>query len=188
MDDARTDDDLMLAYARGEARAFEVLYERYRQPLYRYLLHALGDRAAADDLYQDVWSRIIDARARFRKSRGFKRYAFRIAHNRLVDHWRALERQGSSGEFDELRLAAPSEQQPDSASARDQQAQQLRQALMQLSTEQREAFLLQQEAGLSLADIAAHSGVGRETVKSRLRYAVKRLRNLLGPGPEAAGP
>ncbi len=188
MNDARSDDDLMLAYARGEARAFEVLYERYRQPLYRYLFHALGDRASADDLYQDVWSRIIDARTRFRKDRGFKRYAFRIAHNRLVDHWRALERQGSGSEFDERTLAAPAEQQPESSNARQQQAHQLREALMQLSTEQREAFLLQQEAGLSLADIAARSGVGRETVKSRLRYAVKRLRGLLAPGAEAAGP
>ncbi|MFW5815592.1 MAG: sigma-70 family RNA polymerase sigma factor [Wenzhouxiangella sp.] len=188
MNDARSDDDLMLAYARGDARAFEILYERYRQSLYRYLFHALGDRAAADDLYQDVWSRIIDARARFRKDRGFKRYAFRIAHNRLVDHWRGLARAGRDSEFDDQSLVAPAEHEPDSAGARDQQAHRLRQALMQLSTEQREAFLLQQEAGLSLADIAAHSGVGRETVKSRLRYAIKRLRNLLGPGPEAAGP
>ncbi|MFW6340460.1 MAG: sigma-70 family RNA polymerase sigma factor [Wenzhouxiangella sp.] len=188
MNDPRADDDLMLAYARGDARAFEELYERYRQPLYRYLLHAVGDRASADDLYQDVWSRIIDARERFRKSHGFKRYAFRIAHNRLVDHWRALGRHGSSSEFDEQSLAAPTEQQPDSASERDQQASQLRAALMQLSTEQREAFLLQQEAGLSLTDIAEHSGVGHETVKSRLRYAVKRLRSLLSPHPEAAEP
>ena len=178
----------MLAYAGGEARAFEALYERYRQALYRYLLHALGDRALADDLYQDVWSRIIDARARFRKGNGFKRYAFRIAHNRLVDHWRQIGRHGSSSELEEHTLAAPTEQQPECSSEREQQAQRLHGALMQLSNEQREAFLLQQEAGLSLADIAEHSGVGRETVKSRLRYAVQRLRGLLAPGAEAAGP
>jgi RNA polymerase sigma-70 factor (ECF subfamily) len=188
MTDPRADDDLMLAYARGDVRAFEVLYGRYRQPLYRYLFHAVGERASADDLYQDVWSRIIDARMRFQKGHGFKRYAFRIAHNRLVDHWRALERQGKSSEVDEQSLPAPVEQQPDSARELDEQAGQLREALMQLSTEQREAFLLQQEAGLSLADIAERSGVGRETVKSRLRYAVKRLRGLLSPNPEAAEP
>jgi RNA polymerase sigma-70 factor (ECF subfamily) len=188
MTDPRADDDLMLAYARGDVRAFEVLYDRYRQPLYRYLFHAVGERASADDLYQDVWSRIIDARACFQKGKGFKRYAFRIAHNRLVDHWRALERHGKSSEVDEQSLPAPFEQQPDSARELDEQAGQLREALMQLSTEQREAFLLQQEAGLSLADIAERSGVGRETVKSRLRYAVKRLRALLSPNPEAAEP
>ncbi|MEE4638114.1 MAG: sigma-70 family RNA polymerase sigma factor [Wenzhouxiangella sp.] len=184
----RSDDDLMLAYARGDVQAFEVLYERYRQPLYRYLFHAVGDRSTADDLYQDVWSRIIDARARFQKDRGFKRYAFRIAHNRLIDHWRAQGRQNVDGEFDDQLFPAPAHDQPDHAGEREQQAHQLRRALMELSVEQREAFLLQQEAGLSLADIAEHSGVGRETVKSRLRYAVKRLRMLLSPGPEATGP
>lgn len=188
MQDPRSDDELMLAYARGELRAFEALYERYRQALYRYLFHALGNRATADDLYQDVWSRIIDARARFRSDGGFKRYAFRIAHNRLVDHWRELGRQGEQAEFTEAELSAPAENQPEGFSEREQQAQGLREALMQLSGEQRQAFLLQQEAGLSLADIAERSGVGRETVKSRLRYAVQRLRGLLSPGTEAAGP
>ncbi len=188
MNDPRSDDDLMLAYARGEMPAFEVLYERYRQPLYRYLLHALGDRAAADDLYQDVWSRIIDARARFRRGNGFRRYAFRIAHNRLVDHWRQVGRRGEHAELEERRLSAPTEDQPECASEREQQVRRLHEALMQLSNEQREAFLLQQEAGLSLADIAGRSGVGRETVKSRLRYAVRKLRALLAPGAEAAGP
>jgi len=188
MTDPRCDDDLMLAYAKGDVRAFEKLYERYRLPLYRYLFHALGDRGQADDLYQDVWARIIDARDRFHRDKGFKRYAFRIAHNRLVDHWRTLARRDDQSEVDESTLAAPIEQQPERAGEREQQARCLHEALMQLSAEQREAFLLQQEAGLSLSDIAEHSGVGRETVKSRLRYAVRRLRALLAPAPEAADP
>ncbi|HKL50411.1 MAG TPA: sigma factor, partial [Wenzhouxiangellaceae bacterium] len=65
MTDPRTDDDLMLAFAGGTSDAFEVLYERYRKPLYRYLYHAVGNKAAADDLYQDVWSRIIASRQKF---------------------------------------------------------------------------------------------------------------------------
>lgn len=188
MVDARSDDDLMLAYGRGDARAFEVLYERYRKPIYRYLYHALGERSLADDLYQDVWSRIIDARARFRRAGGFKRFAFRIAHNRLVDHWRHNARQPGQ-ETDGLdRMPADAAEQPDRRAERDQQAEALHRALMRLPAEQRQAFLLQQEAGLSLADIAARDGVGRETVKSRLRYAVKRLRLWLTPGPEASRP
>lgn len=188
MADPRTDDDLMLAYVKGDARAFELLYDRYRQPLYRYLYHAVTDRALADDLYQDVWSRIINARAQFKRGGGFKRYAFRIAHNRLVDHWRAQGRGGAEQTLDETVLPAPDSHQPDHLNERRQQRQRLQQALMQLSNEQREAFLLQQEAGLSLADIAEQSGVGRETVKSRLRYAVQRLRSLLSPDPKAAEP
>jgi len=187
MTDPRADDDLMLAFAGGASEAFEVLYERYRKPLYRYLYHAVGDKAVADDLYQDVWARIIASRDRFRRGKGFKRWAFRIAHNRLVDHWRALGRQpGADGEALDA-LPGDDRDCPDKALERGQQAERLRAALMQLPSEQREAFLLQQEAGLSLTDIAEHASVGRETIKSRLRYATGKLRRMLNPGTEAAG-
>ena len=187
MSDPRADDDLMLAFAAGESEAFDALYERYRKPIYRYLFHAVGERAAADDLYQDVWSRIIDARGRFRRGNGFKRWAFRVAHNRLVDHWRTMGRRPAFGDDDVDSLAGETDDGPDQALSRGQDAERLRTALMRLPPEQREAFLLQQEAGLTLADIAERGGVGRETVKSRLRYATAKLRNLLQPGPEATG-
>jgi len=187
MRDPRSDDELMLAFGRGDGRAFEELYQRYRQPLYRYLVHAIGDRVVADDLYQEVWSRIIDARDRFRTGAGFKRWAFRIAHNRLVDHWRARGREPG---FDADALDhqhAPEEGSPETVLDAEQRAVRLRQALMQLPSEQREAFLLQREAGLSLDQIADHERVGRETIKSRLRYAVGKLRSVLDPDPEVAG-
>lgn len=187
MTDPRADDDLMLAFAGGASDAFEVLYERYRKPLYRYLYHAVGDKAAADDLYQDVWSRIIASRDRFRRDSGFKRWAFRIAHNRLVDHWRALGRRPGTVEDELDTLPGDERDSPEKRLERSQQAESLHAALMQLPAEQREAFLLQQEAGLSLADIAERESVGRETIKSRLRYAVGKLRGILEPGPEAAG-
>ncbi|AKS40452.1 RNA polymerase sigma factor [Wenzhouxiangella marina] len=183
-----TDDELMLAYAAGDAAAFDQLYERYRQPLYRYLLHAVGERALADDLYQDVWSRIIHARDGFERGNGFKRWAFRIAHNRLVDHWRKLDRQATDAAEGMDHLASDERGQPDSQAEKDEDARRLRDALMQLPRDQRQAFLLQQEAGLSLADIAEQDGVGRETIKSRLRYAVAKLRTALGPAREASGP
>ncbi len=188
MNDVRSDDDLMLAYGRGDSDAFEVLYARYRQPLYRYVFHAVGERSTADDLYQDVWSRIIDARMHFRRANGFKRWAFRIAHNRLVDHWRQLERQATDPTDDLDVLPADERGSPDRHAEQFELRHQLRAALMHLSPDQREAFLLQQEAGLSLADIAGHSGVGRETVKSRLRYAVNKLRTLMGPEAEGSRP
>lgn len=187
MSDPRADDDLMLAFGRGDGQAFEVLYQRYRKPLYRYLFHAVGDRGVADDLYQDVWSRIIDGRVGFRATAGFRRWAFRIAHNRLVDHWRAHGREpGFDGDALEHQ-PAPDHGRPDTLLEAEQRAGQLRQALLQLPPEQREAFLLQREAGLSLDQIAEREQVGRETIKSRLRYAVGKLRTLLTPDPEAAG-
>jgi len=187
MPDPRSDDDLMLAFGRGDGAAFEVLYQRYRTPIYRYLAHAVDDQSIADDLYQDVWSRMIDARASFKRGSGFKRWAFRIAHNRLVDHWRALGRQPAVDPDALDDQADDPGRAPDAGAEREQQRAGLRAALMALSPEQREAFLLRQEAGLSLADIASRSGVGRETVKSRLRYAVNRLRGLLTTQPEGAG-
>ncbi len=180
------DDDLMLAFGRGDGQAFEMLYERYRKPLYRYLYHAVGDRAMADDLYQDVWSRIIAARTRFRRSNGFRRWAFRIARNRLVDHWRGLGRQPATDAEALETQADLLDRTPEHLLESHQLAKRLYSALMQLPPEQREAFLLQREAGLSLDEIADHDGVGRETVKSRLRYAATRLKTLLNPRLEAA--
>lgn len=188
MTDSRSDDDLMLAYARGDTRAFDVLYERYRKPLYRYLFHAARNRAVADELFQDVWMRIIDARKRFRKGAGFKRYAFRIAHNRLVDHWRALDRRREEADGSRNEAQADPADSPEASVEQAQHRAELMQALGQLSRVQREAFLLQQEAGLSLAEIAERSGVGRETVKSRLRYATGRLRTLLRPAASTSEP
>ena len=187
MSDPRSDDDLMLAFARGDGRAFELLYGRYRGPLYSYLFHAVGERALADDLYQDVWSRIIDARDRFRRDAGFRRWAFRIAHNRLVDHWRSRGREPGF-DVDALETQPDGDElAPDRRLEAEHQAARLRAALLQLPVEQREAFLLQREAGLSLEQIAERERVGRETVKSRLRYAVARLRTLLNPDPAATG-
>jgi len=188
MADPRSDDDLMRAFARGDGDAFEVLYERYRKPIYRYVFHAVGDAATADDLYQDVWSRIIDARTHFRRDRGFRRWAFRIAHNRLVDHWRALGRQPAMQAEHAVVLPDQASAGPEASAMREEQAERLRAALMQLPREQREAFVLQQEAGLSLAEIAARSGRGRETIKSRLRYATAKLKSLLQPVPDTAAP
>ncbi len=179
----------MLAYARGDAAAFDQLYARYREPLYRYLVHATGQRAVADDLYQDVWSRIIGARKRFKRGAGFKRWAFRIAHNRLIDHWRSQTPARDEGDqaLDRVADEHPG-RQPEAELARSELAGELHRALMALPRDQRKAFLLQQEAGLSLAEIAIEEGVGRETIKSRLRYAINKLKDRLGPTTETPRP
>jgi RNA polymerase sigma-70 factor (ECF subfamily) len=187
MNESRDDDELMLAFAAGESEAFDALYDRYRKPIYRYLFHAVGDRAVADDLYQDVWSRVIDARSRFRRGNGFRRWAFRIAHNRLVDHWRARSREPNADAAGPEALAGNAADAPDARTERTQQADRLRSALMRLPREQREAFLLKQEAGLTLQELAEREGVGAETIKSRLRYATVKLKKLLGPRPEVQG-
>ncbi len=179
---ATTDDSLMLAWAAGEASAFEVLYGRHRGPLFRFLLAQLRDRPLAEELYQDVWQRVIAARATWRPEAAFATWLYRIAHNRLNDHWRAQRHRPPAPLDAELRTAALADpEHPGSVAEQDEQRQRLQQALDELPDEQREAVLLRLQQGLSLEEIGRITGVGRETVKSRLRYAMDKLRARLNP-------
>lgn len=179
---ATTDDALMLAWAAGEASAFEVLYGRHRGPLFRFLLAQLRDRPLAEELYQDVWQRVIAARATWRPEAAFATWLYRIAHNRLNDHWRAQRHRPPAPLDAELRTAALADpEHPGSVAEQEEQRQRLQQALDELPDEQREAVLLRLQQELSLEEIGRITGVGRETVKSRLRYALDKLRARLNP-------
>lgn len=170
-----SDEQLMLRYAAGEAAAFEPLYRRHKDGLWRYFLRQGCDQAVAAELYQDVWANLIRARAGYQPSARFATWLYRLAQNRLIDHWRARKSEDELDETDE-RLAEPEHRNPAARAGQAEQAQRLLAALTGLPQEQRQAFLLQAEAGLSLEEIAAQQGVGRETVKSRLRYALAKLR------------
>src|SRR5258706_15025139 len=87
-DDAR-DCDLMLAYARGRAAAFDSLYARHKGGVYRYLLRHCGNAGTADELFQDVWMNAIRARERYAPTAKFATWLYTLAHHRLVDYWRA---------------------------------------------------------------------------------------------------
>jgi len=182
--DLRTDEGLMLAYKNGDAAAFEVLYGRWRRRLFRYLAHQCGQDGASDELFQDVWLRVVNARQQYEASAPFHAWLFRIAHNRLVDYWRATKRspiQDMSGPDDEeadfmANVPAPEDTRPDRQVERKAQAAHLLAAVQALPDVQRETFILAEDGGLSLEEIASLMEVGRETVKSRLRYAVGKLR------------
>ncbi len=182
MEELRTDEALMLAYRAGDAAAFEVLYGRWRGRLYRYLAHQ--SRGAADELFQDVWLRVVGARQNYEVTAKFSTWLFRIAHNRLIDYYRSQGRDivelYADPEDDQAEsLPAPEQEMPAAMLERRQTAQRILDALAELPQPQREAFLLAEESGLNLAEIARITGVGQETAKSRLRYAVSRLRQAL---------
>jgi RNA polymerase sigma-70 factor (ECF subfamily) len=182
MDDPRTDEALMLAYRDGDVGAFEVLYGRWRGRLYRYLGHQV--RGGADELFQDVWLRLVKARSGYEVTAKFSTWLFRIAHNRLIDHYRSRSRESllryEDPEDDPLEnLPAPAADEPTTLLARKELAGALLQALATLPEPQREAFLMTEEGGMSLEEVAAATGVGRETAKSRLRYALGHLRRAL---------
>ena len=168
-----SDEMLMLAYAGGDAGAFERLYRRHKDALYRYFLRHV-DAADAGELYQDVWKNLIQARSRYRSDAPFAAWLYRIAHNRLVDHWRRVRPQ------DELsdQLAQADSDRPDVQAERADDARRLLAALALLPAEQREIIVLREERDLTLEQIAEIQGVGRETVKSRLRYALAKLREV----------
>ena len=176
MGSEKTDEELMLAYAGGDLLAFEMLYRRHRGTLYRFLLRTLRHRADADELFQDTWSRLIAARERYRPEAKFTTFLLQIAHNLVVDRFRRLKPQASDVEAVFRNLDAPESDQPERALTEFEQRRRLQIALEELPEEQRVAFLLRVESGLGLEEIGEITGAGRETVKSRLRYALARIR------------
>jgi RNA polymerase sigma-70 factor (ECF subfamily) len=191
--DAEEDGELMLRYARGDLRAFERLYRRYRRPLYRYLSRHTRNTDAANDLFQEVWSKLIASRDRYEPRAQFRTFLYRIAHNSFIDYCRRNavrnETRGDAEDEDLAgQLAAPDEDRPDIRVQTLQTMMRYRAAVAALPAEQRDVFLLYEETGLSLEDIAQVTGVGMETAKSRLRYAVAKLRRALGPAPQLAEP
>lgn len=174
----------MLRYKDGDAAAFEILYRRHNDSLYRYLLRRCLDRQAAEDVFQEVWGRIIRARSNYRRTAKFTTFLYRVAHNCFIDHVRRNKRHTKTGGNPDF-CADPSNG-PDLAAEKSLARRRLDLALMALPDEQRDVFLLHEEAGLNLDTIARVTGVNRETAKSRLRYAVSKLRAALDEPVETA--
>lgn len=175
-----TDETLMLAYAAGDAGAFEQLYGRHRGALYRFLMRNLRDSTLADEFFQDVWQRVITARRGWKPEAAFTTWLFRIAHNRLNDHWRASKHRPPAPEDAEERTARVADPDtPERQLSAFEQRRRLQLALAELPDEQRGVVQLRLEQELSLEEIGDITGVGRETVKSRLRYAMDKLRARL---------
>jgi RNA polymerase sigma-70 factor (ECF subfamily) len=175
MDRAVEDSALMLRYRDGDVAAFEALYRRHNDALYRYLLRLCQHRATAEDIFQDVWGKIIKARESYRPTAKFTTFLYRVAHNCFVDYLRRNRRHAQTANV-EPDSQPDAGESPDMLAERSLARRRLDAALQTLPDEQRDVFLLHEEAGLNLEQIASVTGSNRETVKSRLRYAVKKLR------------
>jgi RNA polymerase sigma-70 factor (ECF subfamily) len=175
---------LMVRYRDGDADAFSALYARHKGPLYRYLLRQVRNSGAAADLFQEVWSRLIATRGRYEARAKFATYLFHIAHNCSIDFFRrdlTLHRAARSDDTDAPEPEVPDYQRPDGIAEFAEQQSALLAALGALPREQREAFLLHEETGLTIEEIARLTDVGPETAKSRLRYAIRKLKKSLLP-------
>jgi RNA polymerase sigma-70 factor (ECF subfamily) len=181
--DAAVDPDamLMLAYARGDLAAFETLYAKHRGMLYRFLLRSVRDPHRTDELFQETWSRVISARARYQPQAKFSTWLLQIAHNLMIDGLRRQRPMAGSDEAEVVlaQVASPEREQPDHVLSEFERRRNLQRAIEQLPLEQRTVVLLRLEQELTLEEIATVTGSGRETVKSRLRYAMTRLREVL---------
>ena len=171
-------------------RSFETLYSRHRAALYRYLVRQARDTEIANDLFQEVWSRVIVNRARYEPRAKFRTFLFTLAHNCFIDHCRRAKSrpQGLGVEDADAAdlLAAGDDARPDFELERDESSRRYRAALATLPPEQRDVYLLHEESELSLEEIAHVTGVGAETAKSRLRYAVGKLKAALAAAEDLA--
>ncbi len=202
-----SDDELMLAYTRGDAAAFERLYARHETGLFRFLRRLLGASLAAqvDEVFQETWLRIIAARDSFvaaqsdspqlpqapRSPSRWRAWAFTIAHNAAMDRLRVSGRELSADALGEeegdgeaaldwlqARIGQTHPAADDEAFWR-AAGRQLLQCLDELPELQRAAFLLHYEDEDTLDAMAQRLGLAYETAKSRLRYALQKLRHCM---------
>ncbi len=182
---AASDEELLRGYAAGQASAFEQLYRRHELRVFRYLVRNLRDHALAEEALQETWFAVAREAARYQPTARFTTWLFTIAHHRLIDAvrarrttvaWEAIEQETPQA----LAIGdGSSVAGPYAAALASEQWDAVLRALAALPEEQRQAFLLQQEADLSVEEIAAICGCSFETAKSRLRYARSKLRELL---------
>lgn len=178
---AVSDETLMMRYVKGDMTAFEALYTRHKGSIYRYLLGLCRDETVAEELFQEVWMKLIKASATFAESMHFTHYFYRLAHNHYIDYYRkqkvrlVINQQTDEGAENNLAT----EDSPEQEVAMEQTLDQFEQTLRKLPPEQLEVFLLKEEAGMKLQDIAEVTGVDYETAKSRMRYAISKLQAVL---------
>ena len=190
MSDAAPDEALLAAYVAGDARAFVQLYDRHERALYRYFVRQGAVAAVADDLLQETWLAVVRNAARFEPRARFTTWLYTVARSKMIDHWRArgddavsltawvdAEAANDAGmPAVEVEIAADDTHRPDRQTLARAEARAFLTAVEALPPAQRDAFLLQTEGGLSIDQIARVSGATHETVKSRLRYAMSKLR------------
>lgn len=190
-----TDDALMSAYAAGDAAAFAVLYARHQASLYRFIRRLLGPSMASqtDEVFQDTWLRVVNACAQWNpQGATFRTWLFTLANHRVIDLWRRSGREVSLDVEDDgawepdgaawQHWPAPASAAPHSEDLAfwRRAGERLLLCLDELPLPQRSTFLLHHDDGLSLAEVARALDVGFETVKTRLRYAMSKLRTCMG--------
>lgn len=176
-----SDEQLMQQYAIGDMAAFSALFSKHKGGLYRYFLRHTGDKGLAEDLYQDVWNKVIDSAENYQPTAKFTTWLYALAHNTLVDHVRHLtvvNKVFESAPLDEDKEAEQADSVPE-VLEQGRASDALKNCLTKLPQLQLDSFLLKEEAGMTAAEIATVVGASLEATKSRLRYAYQSLRDCI---------
>jgi RNA polymerase sigma-70 factor (ECF subfamily) len=178
----------MLSYRDGNVRAFELLVSRHRRAVYNFILRYVHDAAQAEDLLQECFLRVVRGADRYEKQAKFSTWLYTIARNLCVDaarrgkHRKAASLDAPVGGDDGAPLVefvADKGPGTDRKVIDRQLAERIQAAVARLPDEQREIFLLREVSGLAFNEIAEVVGVPENTVKSRMRYALEKLREAL---------
>ena len=181
------DDQLMLDVRNGDLRKLGVLFERHQTPLFNYYLRMTGERAASEDLVQDVFFRMLRYRQSFQEGTSFVTWMYRIARNARVDQFRKGRREVGLMDENEQPAREPS---PAESLEAEQEAALVRRALEKLPHDKRELLVLSRFQNLKYDQIGELLGCQTGAVKVRVFRALGELRRIyfeLRSGMAAAG-
>jgi RNA polymerase sigma factor (sigma-70 family) len=179
-----SDQELINLYLGGDSTAFSTLVLRYKSKLYTSIYLLLKDKYMAEDMFQDVFIRVIDKlkKGLYKEEGKFLPWVMRIAHNMCLDHFRKVKRlpamkmSDDSDFFEQLDILTPGS---DSRMMAAETSTQVREILDNLPDEQREIIILRHYADLTFKEIAALKHISINTALGRMRYGLINLRKTI---------
>lgn len=178
------DKDLIVRYLDGDEKAFETLLNRHRNKIYTSIYLFVKDSDLAEDIFQDVFIKIIDTlrKGKYNHEGKFLQWAMRISYNMCVDHFRRDKRRtkvSSTETFDIFDVLESKEDNMETSIIKSQMHKKVRQLVDQLPPEQREVVILRHYAEMSFKEISQLTRVSINTALGRMRYALINMRKMV---------
>ena len=180
----KTDQDLIKDFLLGDEKSFEILLLRYKDRVYTSIYMFVKDHDLAEDLFQDVFIKILDTikKGKYNHEGKFVQWALRISYNLCVDYFRKAKRRtkvSSTETFDIFDILESGEDTMEDHLIKEQSHSRIRQIVEQLPAEQREVVILRHYADMSFKEIAQLTRVSINTALGRMRYAIINMRKLM---------